>query len=241
MGRVAHADFPPIMNILGSDGTLRLTVPEGTEGAVYREYEYKDAKTGELKRGSKWELIFKSVSGVISNIQKHDGDYGLNLMLTLSYDGGEDTISIGTATPFGEDFMKKLPSVHLDEHLEFSPFRYPDPKTGKIRQGVSLKQEGHGWYKDGAPNYFQEPYVDGVRGANINGYPNPEGDTEKYTKDDWKIYFMQARKFLIGYTEKHFLPKFADKAQARVTDGGSVVEDRMPEYPNPEDFKEPTI
>lgn len=209
MGRVAHADFPPIMNILGSDGTLRLTVPEGTEGAVYREYETSDGK-----KGSKWELIFKSLSGMISNIQTHDGDYGMNLMLTLSYDGGEDTISIGTSTPFGEDFMKKLPNINLDEYIEFAPFAFTDDH-GKLRKGVSIKQ---GDKK--VQNFFYKAGEDGERGVNVNGYPNPDGDTTKYTKDDWKIYFMQARKFLIKYTEEHFLPKFADKAQARVTESG---------------------
>lgn len=222
MGRVAHADYPPIMNILGSDGTLRLTVPEGTEGAVYREYETSDGK-----KGSKWELIFKSLSGKISNLQTHDGDYGMNLMLTLSYDGGEDTISIGTSTPFGEDFMKKLPNINLDEYIDFAPYAFTDD-SGKPRKGVSIKQ---GDTK--IQNYFYKPNADGSKGgANVHGYPNPEGDTSKYTKDDWKIYFMLARKFLMKYTEENFLVKFADKATVNVTVDGTPVQ--APEYPTEE-------
>lgn len=224
MGRVAHADYPPIMNILGSDGTLRLTVPEGTEGAVFREYETSDGK-----KGSKWELIFKSLSGKISNLQTHDGDYGMNLMLTLEYDGGEDTISIGTGTPFGEDFMKKLPNINLDEYIDFAPYAFTDD-GGKLRKGVSIKQ---GDTK--IQNFFYKPSEEkGGKGENVNGYPNPDGDTSKYTKDDWKIYFMQARKFLVKYTEDHFLPKFADKAHVKVTVDGAPVENHTPEYPTEE-------
>lgn len=233
MGRVAHADFPPIMNILGSDGTLRLTVPEGTEGALFREYETSDGK-----KGSKWELVFKSLSGKISNIQTHDGDYGMNLMLTLEYDGGEDTISIGAATPFGEDFMKKLPNINLEEYVDFAPYAFEDEK-GKTKKGVSIKQGDRK-----IQNFFYKPAdKDGERGVNINGYPNPTGDTSKYTKDDWKIYFMQARKFLLEHTTEKFLPLFAHKTRVTVTTAGAPVAeggtDATPEYPT--DFQEPTL
>lgn len=221
MGRVAHADYPPIMNILGSDGTLRLVVPEGTEGAQFREYETSDGK-----KGSKWELIFKSLSGKISNLYIHEGDYGANLMVTLAYDGGEDTISIGTGTPFGEDFMKKLPNINLDEYVEIQPYSFEDDK-GKIKRGISIKQGDRK-----IQNFFYKPSdVEGGRGENINGYPNPTGDTSNYTKDDWKIYFMQARRFLVKYTEENFLPKFAGKTTVTVTTDGAPVEEKMPEYP----------
>lgn len=220
MGRTAHADVPPIMNILGSDGTLRLVVPEGTEDAVYREYEYKDSKTGETKTGAKWELILKSLSGKIVNLQTHDGDYGTNLMLTLAYEGGKDTISIGVATPFGEDFMKKLPNIDFEQYIDFAPYSFTDDK-GKARRGVSIKQG-----ETKIQNFFYKPGENGAQGENINGYPNPEGDTSKYTKDDWKIYFMVARKFLMKYTDEHFLPKFAHlKTQAKVVVDGAPVEE----------------
>lgn len=227
MGRTAHADFPPIMNILGSDGTLRLVVPEGTEGAVFREYETSDGK-----KGSKWELVFKSLSGKISNLQFHDGDYGRNLMVTLAYDDGEDTISFATASPFGEDFMKKLPNLDLDEVVEIAPFSFEDDR-GKIRRGVTVKQAGKGWKDDKVPNFFYKASaVEGERGENINGFPTPEGDTSKYTKDDWKIYFLQARKFLTTYAEEKFLPRYADQVRVSVTVTGAPAE--MPEYPTEE-------
>ncbi len=184
----------PIMNILGSDGTLRLTVDEGTEGAKLREYETSDGK-----KGSKWELTFKSLSGKITNLQMYEGDYGKNLLVTLSYEGGADTISFNTTTPFGEDFMKKLPNVNLDEYVTIAPYSFVDD-NGKTRKGVTVTQ---GDTK--LQNYFYDP----EKKKNLHKFPNPEGDVSKFDKDDWKIYFTQARKFLVKNTEDVFLPTFA--------------------------------
>jgi hypothetical protein len=204
------------MSILGTDGTLRLTVPEGTEGAVFRE-----GTTASGKHYEKWELVFKSLSGKISNMWFYEGDYGVNLMVSLAYEGGEDTISFGTATPFGEDFMKKLPNINLDEYVTISPFSFIDD-NGKNRRGVTVKQ---GDVK--LENYF----FDKEKKKNLHKYPNPEGDTGAYSKDDWKMYFMQARKFLVKYTEENFLPKFAHRQPK--------IEVSTVEYPT--DYVEPTI
>lgn len=184
----------PIMNILGSDGTLRLTVDEGTEGAKLREYETSDGK-----KGSKWELTFKSLSGKITNLQTYEGDYGKNLLVTLAYNGGEDTISFNTATPFGEDFMKKLPNINLDEYVTIAPYSFTDD-NGKVRKGVTVMQ---GDVK--LTNYFYDP----EKKKNLHKYPEPEGDVSKFDKDDWKIYFTKCRKFLVKNTEDTFLPTFA--------------------------------
>lgn len=202
-GRTAGEKKTPIMNILSSDGSLRLVVPEGTDKAVYREYDYKDAKTGETKHGAKWELIFKSLAGKITNIQEYDGDYGTNFMVTLTYDGGEDVVSIGTNTAFGEDFMKKLPNINLNEFVTLSPFSFTDA-NGKSRKGISITQ---GDAK--IDNFFSEKWTEGGRPKALNGYPEPKGDTSKYTKDKWKAYFLDARIFLVDYTKEHFLPQFA--------------------------------
>jgi hypothetical protein len=215
-GRGEQVNTTPIMNILGSDGTLRLVVPEGTEGAKLREYETSDGK-----KGSKWELTFKSLSGKITNLQMYEGDYGKNLLVTLSYDGGEDTISFNTASPYGEDFMKKLPNINLDEFITVTPYSFLDD-AGKTRRGVTVTQ---GDVK--LSNYFYDP----EKKKNLHKFPTPEGDTSKFSKDDWKIYFLQTRKFLVEYTEEKFLPTFA---HMNPTITGSTVD-------YPEDFKEPTI
>ena len=216
-GREEQVSTTPIMSILGSDGTLRLTVPEGTEGAKKRDYETSDGK-----QGSKWELVFKSLTGKITNLQMYEGDYGTNLMVTLSYEGGSDTISINTGTPFGEDFMKKLPNINLDEFVTIAPYSFVDEK-GKTRKGITVTQ-GDTKLKD----FFtdSEDYK-----KKLHGFPMPKGDTEKYTKDKWKLYFSEARIFLIEYVTEKFIPAFA---HMNPTVTGSSVD-----YPEPEG--EPTF
>lgn len=193
-GRTSAQNNTPIMNILGSDGTLRLAVAEGTDGAVQRDYETSDGK-----KGTKWELIFKSLAGKIVNMQMFEGDYGKNLLVTLEYDGGADTISFNTTSPFGEDFMKKLPNINLDEFVTITPYSFVDD-AGKTRKGVTVSQ---GDVK--LTNYF----YDADKKKNLHKYPEPEGDVSKYDKDDWKIYFTKCRKFLVANVEEKFLPAYA--------------------------------
>lgn len=198
MARIESEMNTPLMYILGSDGTLRLQVDPNTEGARLRQYETSDGKKGE-----KWELIFKGLEGTISNMQTYEGEYGKNLLVTIAYDGGEDTLSINTATPYGEDFMKKLPNLDIDRPVKLVPYAFTDD-NGKVRKGITVMQEGHGWEKDKAPNFFYDP----EKKKNLHKFPDPEGDTSTFDTDDWKMYFTKARKFLVKYTEDNFVSKF---------------------------------
>lgn len=201
-GREAGRPKLPIMSILSSDGTLRLQVPEGTEGAVRREYESSDGK-----KGVKYEQVFKSLSGKITNIEEYEGDYGISLLVTFTYDGGEDIIAFSTSTPYGEDFMKKLPAINLEEFVTIQPYSFTDD-NGKMRKGVSITQ---GDQK--IQNFFVEKNGDEYK--NLHGYPEPNGDES--SSDDWKVYFLQCRKFLLNYTRENFIIHFENPEGEPVT------------------------
>lgn len=185
-------DRKEYVSILSSDATLRMVVPEGTEGAVKRVYETSDGKTG-----SKHELVFNRIVGLVTDISFYDGDYGKLLQMDITDEKGTLTLSVSTNQNFGEDIMKKLPNINLSEVVELSPYSFDDDK-GKNKRGVSIVQKGKK-----IQNYFYDP----VAKKNINGYPDPEGDPRSYDKDDWKMYFMKARKFLVSYVEKNFPSK----------------------------------
>lgn len=194
MGLKKHDDAKYV-NILGSDGTLRLTVPEGTEGCEKREYEIKDGT-----KGVKYELVFDSLNGKITNIEFYEGKFGKNLLITVADTEGELTLSASTTQPFGEDIMKKLPNIDLKKEVVFAPYSFTDDK-GKTVKGVSITQDGVKIL-----NFFRD--VEAKK--NINGYPDPKpkkGD-KPYTSDDWKVYFIEARNFLTDYIEENILPKF---------------------------------
>jgi hypothetical protein len=176
------------INVL-ADGTFRVVVPEGTEGAVRRDWDSKDGKT----KGTKFERVYESVEGLITNVMLYDGDYGTNLQLSI--DDGE-LVSLGIATPFGEDIMKKLPNVDFDKKVKLVPYSFEDD-NGRTRRGITIYQ-GHK-----IDNFF----YDKEKREPVNGYPIPEGDTKTYGTDDWKIFYLKARKFLVDYTMNN-CPKF---------------------------------
>jgi hypothetical protein len=174
---------------------FRKTVPEGTPGAKLRKYETSDGKTGE-----KWELWYKEVGGTITNVHFFEGDYGKNLIITL--DAGLDEpveLSLGVATRYGEDVLKKLPNIDFNKQVILTPYGF-EPE-GKIRQGVSIVQRDCGWKDDKVTGAFYDP----EKKKNLLGMPE-SGDIDD--NEDLKIYFMQARKHMIQYAEKEILPQF---------------------------------
>jgi len=172
------------VSILGSDATIRQVVPEGTEGSIVREYETSDGS-----KGSKIEKVYQFIEGTIENVAFHASDYGTLLQITL--DGL--ILSVDTNSPFGEDIMKKLPSVDLSKPVRFTPFNFVTEK-GKTKKGVTVTQ---------GDKKIQNFFYDEETKKKLNGYPEPAGD-EKNDKDLWKIYFIKCRKFLENYTKEKF-------------------------------------
>ena len=184
--------------VLGSDGTLRTKVPEGTEGAVRRDYETKDGA-----KGTKFERVFKSIEGMITNVQIHDGEYGTNLVITLADKNGvEVNLSLGFNTPFGEDTAKKLPQVDFEMPVKFAPYAFVDD-NGKDKKGMTVMQ---GEVK--LQSFFNGYDAEAKKFTYANGYPEPKGDTSEYNSDKWKVYFGECRIFLQEYIEKYILPRF---------------------------------
>jgi L-fuconolactonase len=68
--------------------------------------------------------------------------------------------------------------------------------------GMLSYEQGVGPWRDTSVNNF------------LIWYPDPEGNTEDYSKDDWEIYFLSARKFLINHTKIHICPKFQEGGRA---------------------------
>lgn len=186
------------VNILGSDGSLRITVDENTEGAKRREYETSDGK-----KGVKYEKVFKSIAGMVTDISFFEGKFGKNILMDFDNEGEVLTLTINTESNFGEDLMKKLPNIDFTQRVMITPYAFEDD-AGKTRKGLTINNQG-----DKIQNFFYDP----IAKKNINEYPDPKpkkGD-KPYTKDDWKVYFIEARSFLTDYVEEHIVPKFADK------------------------------
>lgn len=188
------------------DGTFRRRVPDGTPGAVRREYETKDGTKGE-----KYEMVIDALEGTIQEMLIHDGEYGrtLNIKLDPNQDGVNPMLQFNVESTYGEDVLKKLPNVDFTQPVKFRPYSFTDQTTGKEVRGVEVKQ-GETKHK----NFF----YDFEEKKAINGIPEPEGDTKNFTKDDWKIHFLSVRKFLLNYFLENVQPKVVGKPKAQVTE-----------------------
>lgn len=212
-GKYAH--------VLSSDGTLRINVPEGTEGAVKRDYETSDGK-----KGTKYELVYEAVKGYISKMAFYDGDFGKTLNLRI-IDAEHEPITLvfNTTTAFGEDVMRKLPNVNLKEEIVIRPYAFTDEEN-RIKKGVAITQGNKK-----INNFFYDPTTK----KPVNGFPLVEGVAADYDKEDWKMHFMKCRKFLITYVEQNILGKVVKRDDDHSDDDMKPVE-----YPtediNPEDI-----
>jgi len=208
-----------------ADGSIRMQVPEGTEGAVRREYEDKDGN-----KQFKIEAVFDAIDGILGDITVKPGKFGDQIMVPLTdQDSGEVfTLALGTSSNFGEDFMRKLPNINLAEPVLLAPFSFvgdngKDVRGMDIRQGFDLNVPNSG---EKAANH----YWDAEAKRSVNGIPNPEGDTRHFNTDDWKVYFITVRKFLIAdLTKKGIIKTAAAAGTGTIVQQGSAVAATAPE------------
>ena len=184
------------INILSVDGTLREKVEEGALGSVRRDYEKTDGT-----KGTKFELVYAKIEGIIRDVRVYEGDQFRSLHITIENNvGGEsDTaiLSIPADGSYGDDVMKKLPVVDISLPVSFAPYSFEDDK-GKNRRGMTIVQNS---------KKLQNYYYDFATKKSLHGFPEPEGDTATFKKEDWRIHFMKVRKFLIAETEKWIIAK----------------------------------
>ena len=179
-----------------ADGKFHEKVNEGTDGAILRSYELRDGTKGE-----KWELVYQKIEAFITDIRFEDGEFGENLIITFKDGDNEVSLSQGTSTSFGEDILKKLPAIDFAEKVGMQPYAFEDER-GKLKQGVSI------WQKS---DKVMSAFWDGEK--NLHGFPElKKEEYENWSKDDWKIHFLQVRKFLVKYAKEHVVPKFAESA-----------------------------
>src|SRR3990167_5154458 len=182
------------------DGSFRQKVAQDHPEAVRRDWKSADGKTS----GTKYERIISALFGRIENVEFVAGDYGLNINITLdeNEDGVNPNVSLLAASREGEDFLKRLPNIDLTKEVRLMPFNFDDDNDREVRGLSIMQQDEAGNFKVKITNYFYDP----EKKENINGYP-VVADRDSMDKEDWKVFFIQARKFLVKYAEDNILPK----------------------------------
>lgn len=199
---------------VGADGTIRVKTSESDPIAVRRDYELRDGT-----KGTKWERVYNELSGMITDISFQDGEFGKTLQVTVS-DDEKVILTLNLASNYAEDLMKKLPNIDYFKEVVFKPYSFEDKKK-KLRKGISVYQNDVK-----IVSYFVD-----ADGKPANGFPAPE-EGKSYDSDDWKMYFIQARKFLQQFTEENIIDLVFAANVERTARGEEPKE--------PKEHKEPT-
>jgi hypothetical protein len=168
------------LNIIS--GRIHRRVPQGTEGATSRTLQ-----DGKIVH----EQIFSFVEGVLTNIEMREGDYGKQWMLNFEDKKESYVLQVSETSGYGDDLLTKIPALDKNQTYRVVPYEYTS-KQGKKRAKLKIiydeeqvnscyhkfTQVGEGWKVD-----ITDPK-----------YPKPQSD--QMDSEEWKIYFMQVRKYL---------------------------------------------
>jgi len=205
------------------NGVLREKVKKETYGAVRRVYKIKDGKKpGKYKESEKYELMYKTLTGLIHNIKFEDGDFGQQMKIFFK----DEVLTLPTNSRYFQDFAKKIMGADINEKIIISPFDFE--ADGRRLSGVTIYQNG---FK--LSNYYYDVQNKKV----INGFPKPKGNVEKYTKDDWKIYFIEVKKFLIEEIETKLKPLIDPKLRENSTKRQEEETEEEPEEEYQQEIK----
>lgn len=189
-----------------AEGKIREKVPEGTQGAIARTWEAGG------KSGTTHEFVFDEITGRITNVSFYEGEHegkkftSLNIELD-KIDGKTPVLSVGLDSKYAGDAMKKLPNVDFNEEVKIRPFSFIPDGEEKPVVGMEFKQrDGLGQFEKKIHNFFGKK--EGEKWVPANGFPVPEGDVALYSSDDWKIFYLGVKKFLVNYTKEHICSKF---------------------------------
>lgn len=197
-----------------SDGTIRVRTEETNPKAVRRDYELKNGI-----KGTKYELVYNELSGIITGVEFYDGEYGKSLNISVRDGEAKILLSVGMQSNYAEDIMKKMPALDLDKETIFKPYNFKDKKTGKLKRGVSINQ---------GENKIMNFFSDADKNM-LHNFPEFEKD-KKYDTEDWKIYFIKTRKFLQKYIEDNIIPKiFAQNLNEAGIETKNIIVDREEE------------
>lgn len=204
MARKEARETKDYFNVL-ADGKFHINVPEGTKGAVTREYKVRGKDGAEDTTGSKLEKVYESVSGKITSVELYEGDYGKNIILNMEDEDGAFAASFGCSSNFGEDVLKKILNVDMEKDVDLVPFSFLG-KNGKNVRGVNIYQGGAREDENKVFSYFHDYNPDTKETTIKNGYPKaPVAKKGKViSSDEWKLYFATARLFMIEKVEEKF-------------------------------------
>lgn len=162
------------LSIVG--GRFAERVKSDTPGAVKR---YSEKKHEDV-----WEILNDRTFGLIRGMKIESGDYGKQLLISMNDVDENYIITIPVESKYFDSFCSKIGNADLGQKIELAPYSFsPKEEEGK-RIGMNLYQNSE------KLGYFFSK-------EDSKGKPFPEN--ENLSKEDWKIYKIQERKFYCEY------------------------------------------
>lgn len=198
-------------NIQGFQFTVR--AEEGAEGAKMRTIAKKDKTTKDV-----WEYLFRDISGHIKSIEIKESKFGKQYEIVIQDVADNMVIQIQTASGYADSLIARLSNIDPSLPVKLVPYSF-------IPEGKTKKKEGVNIYQNDTkvdPAFTRE---------NPNGQPQPQHPNAEMDEDEWKIYFMQLRKFYskvaIEFNEKLKAGAFAknQESDSQNTDNLSLSDD----------------
>jgi hypothetical protein len=187
-----------------SDGAIRINCSSDNVNAKKRI-----TKDG----NEKFELVYQSISGKITGIQKHRSDYGNFINFDISTDGVDYVLQAKDDSKYCQCILMCLPNINFEKDVTIQPYAIPQKdKAGKVitgTDGKAKKNTGCVIYQNNTKivNFYVTSNKVNDKFVKIysNNFPKPT--SADMDSDDYKIYNLSIKKFLLDQLEKVILPK----------------------------------
>lgn len=177
-------------------GKIAKRADENTPGAVKRDFENPTTK----EKGTKWELVYDNLRGVVTGIRVIPTDYGDSIQVDID----DVTLCMGTDSKYGKDFMRKAPLIMPEIEVNLVPYAFE--KEGKKNSGLTVYQK---FDKEGSNAKVPDFFYNIETKEQMNGMPLTKKPAKEMKTDDWKIYYIEVKQFLVDYLVNHVIDKFA--------------------------------
>lgn len=105
------------------------------------------SKTRTTKEGKLvHEELYDSLQGIITDISTKDGNYGRELLITISDDGEKAVLQLSLSSGPASSFLKALPNVNLTRPVTLRPKMETDGDKSKTTLFISQDGAGVKWY-----------------------------------------------------------------------------------------------
>lgn len=145
----------------------------------------------------KYDIRHKDLTGHIVEMKFEDSKYGEQFFVVLQSGDEKAKLTMPSASNYFSDFAQRLPDVDLSKEVVLNAYDM-EKDNGKRNKGINIKQDGE---------TVSNAYWDGKK--NLHGFPSvSKEDTKDYDSDDWKMHFIQVKKFLKKNVEKMNIPTY---------------------------------